>query len=123
MAVTWNIIKVDSSISDGSIRMIHWEATDYETVQDASKQVIHRGRRYGSVDVEADPSAEGFIAWADVTKDIAIGWAKTALGEEEVASIESEIAQDISLSKNPTDHEIDPWNWSDPEIDADDIVS
>jgi hypothetical protein len=122
MAVTWNITKVDSSISDGSIRRIHWEATDYETVQDASKQVIHRGRRYGSVDVEADPSAEGFIAWADVTKDITIGWAKTALGEEEVSSIESVIAQDISLSKNPPEHEVNPWDWVDPEIDVDDIV-
>ena len=121
MAVTWNITKVDSSISDGSIKMIHWEATDYEIVEDASKQVIHRGRRYGGIRVEADPSSEDFIAWADVTKDIAIEWTKTALGEEEVASIESAIAQDISLSKNPTDHEVDPWNWSDPEIDVDDI--
>jgi hypothetical protein len=121
MAVVWNIVKVESNISDGAIKMVHWEASDYETEQVGDKQVIHRGRRYGSVHVDADPSSENYIAWDDVTKDIVIGWVKSTLGEEEVADTESQIAGDITLSKTPVEHNINPWDVV-PEVDTSEEV-
>lgn len=121
MAVVWNIVKVESNISDGAIKMVHWEASDYETEQVGDKQVIHRGRRYGSVHVDADPSSENYIAWDDVTKDIVIGWVKSTLGEEEVADIESNIATDIALSKTPVENNINPWDVV-PEVDTSEEV-
>ena len=121
MAVVWNIVKVESNISDGAIKMVHWEASDYEMEQVDDKQVIHRGRRYGSVHVDADPSSENYIAWDDVTKDIVIGWVKSTLGEEEVADTESQIAGDITLSKTPVEHNINPWDVV-PEVDTSEEV-
>jgi len=122
MAVVWNIVKVESKVSDGAIRVIHWEASDYEMEQVDDKQVIHRGRRYGSVHVEANPSSENYIAWSDVTKEIALGWAKSTLGEEEVAEIESNIATDIAVSKTPVKHNINPWDVV-PEVDTSNVDS
>jgi hypothetical protein len=121
MAVVWNIVKVESNVSDGAIRVVHWEASDYEMEQVDNKQVIHRGRRYGSIHVEADPSSENYIAWSDVTKEIALGWTKFTLGEEEVADIESNIATDIALSKTPVKHNINPWDVV-PEVETSEEV-
>ena len=42
------------------------------------------------------------IAYADVTEADAIGWAKDALGEEQVTAIEENIASQIALMKTPT---------------------
>ena len=75
--------------------------------------VTHRGRRYGSIGLEANVDAEGFIPWADVTEETAMAWTKAALGEEEVASIEGSIADDIAKSKVPVTISTNPWEMGD----------
>ena len=105
MALIWNIVALDSTVDTGAINTSHWEASDYEVVDG----VTHRGRRYGSIGLEANVDAEGFIPWADVTEEIAMAWTKAALGEEEVASIESSIADDIAKSKVPVIISENPW--------------
>jgi len=105
MALIWNIVALDATVATGAINTAHWEASDYEVIDDAT----HRGRRYGTVGLEANVDAEGFIPWADVTEENAMAWAKDALGEEEVASIESSIADDIAESKVPVTTSENPW--------------
>ena len=105
MALIWNIVALDSTVDTGAINTSHWEASDYEVVDG----VTHRGRRYGSIGLEANVDAEGFIPWADVTEETAMAWTKAALGEEEVASIESSIADDIAKSKAPVTTSENPW--------------
>ena len=105
MALIWNIVALDSTVDTGAINTSHWEASDYEVVDG----VTHRGRRYGSIGLEANVDAEGFIPWADVTEETAMAWTKVALGEEEVASIESSIADDIAKSKVPVTTSENPW--------------
>jgi hypothetical protein len=105
MALIWNIVALDSTVDTGAINTSHWEASDYEVVDG----VTHRGRRYGSIGLEANVDAEGFIPWADVTEETAMAWTKAALGEEEVASIESSIADDIAKSKVPVTTSENPW--------------
>ena len=109
MAVTWNIVALDATVATGAINTAHWEVSDYEVIDG----VTHRGRRYGSVGLEADVTAEGFIPWADVTKENATAWTKAALGEEEVASIEAAIAGDIAESKVPVITSTNPWEMGD----------
>lgn len=109
MALIWNIVALDSTVDTGAINTSHWEASDYEVVDGET----HRGRRYGSVGLEADVTAEGFIPWADVTEENAMAWTKAALGEEEVASIESSIADDIAKSKVPVTTSTNPWDMGD----------
>ena len=109
MAIRWNILALDANVETGAINTAHWEASDYEVVDG----VTHRGRRYGTVGLEANVDAEGFIPWADVTEENAMAWAKDALGEEEVASIESSIADDIAKSKVPVTISTNPWEMGD----------
>jgi len=112
MAVLWNIIALDADRATGEITIAHWEASDYEVVDNKT----HRGRRYGSVNLTANVDAEGFIPWADVTKENAMAWTKAALDAvedeseiEKVAAIESQIADDIAKSKVPVITSENPW--------------
>jgi hypothetical protein len=69
---------------------------------------VHSGSSYGSVGLaEADSSS--FTAYADITKDNAVAWAKAALGADEVTRIETSIAAQITESKTPTKTTGVPW--------------
>lgn len=114
MAVIWNVVGLDATVATGAINIAHWEASDYEVVDG----VTHRGRVYGSVNLEANVDAEGFIPWADVTKENAIAWTKAALDAsgdefEGVVSIESHIADEIAKSKVPVTIRTNPWEMGD----------
>jgi len=105
MAILWNIVALDATVATGAINVAHWEASDYEVVDG----VTHRGRRYGAVNLAVNVDAEDFIPWAEVTEENALAWTKSALGEEEMASIESCIANDIAESKVPVVTSKNPW--------------
>ena len=94
MAITWNINSMDRDLKSGDheniITTIHWTASDADSDGNT-------GSSYGSVGVTLVGTPK---AYADVTESDAIGWAKDALGDQ-VAEIESNIANQISLMKNP----------------------
>ena len=96
MAVTWTIPKMDRDITQGDkadvITTIHWIAS--ETDSDGNS-----GSSYGSVSVTL---GKDFIAYADIKESDAIGWAKDALGSDEVTAIEANIASQIAEAKTPT---------------------
>ena len=95
MAIKWTIPSMDRDLKSGDheniITTIHWRASD----EDADGNT---GSSYGSVGVTLVGTPK---AYADVTEADAIGWAKDALGADEVKSIEDSIANQISLMKNP----------------------
>jgi len=97
MAVTWKINNLDRDLTQGDneniITQIHWTASD----SDADGNT---GSSYGTVVVTLGDG--DVIAYADVTEADAIGWAKDALGEEQVTAIEENIASQIALMKTPT---------------------
>jgi len=97
MAVTWTIASMDRDITqDGKanvVTTIHWRAS--ETDSDGNT-----GSSYGSVGVTLGSGA--FVAYADISEDIAIGWAKDALGSDQVTEIETSIASQIAEMKTPT---------------------
>ena len=96
MAVTWTISSMDRDITqDGKadvVTTIHWRASD--TDSDGNT-----GSSYGSVGVTL---GKDFIAYADIKESDAIGWAKDALGTDEVKNIEDSIASQITEMKTPT---------------------
>ena len=112
MAVTWDIVSLDSTKSVGSladvVTSVHWAAYDSETVGSGDSAVVHNGSAYGSVGL-AEADSGSFTAYADITKDNAIAWAKAALGSDEVTAIETNIAAQISESKSPTVNSGVPW--------------
>ena len=113
MAVTWNVVSLDATKTVGSlsdvVTTVHWTASDSETVGSGDSAVVHSGSSYGCVGLaEADSSS--FTAYASITKDNAIAWAKAALGSDEVTRIETSIAAQITESKTPTTSTGVPWS-------------
>ena len=104
MAITWDIASLDATKTVGSlsdvVTVVHWTALDVDGE--------HKGYAYGSVGL-APANSSSFTAYADITKDIAIAWAKAALGSDEVTAIETGIAKQITESKSPTVSSGVPW--------------
>ena len=113
MAVTWNVVALDATKTVGSlsdvVTTVHWTASDSETVGSGDSAVVHNGSSYGSVGL-AEADSGSFTAYADITKDNAIAWAKAVLGADEVTKIETSIAEQISESKTPTISTGVPWS-------------
>ena len=112
MAVTWDIVALNATKTVGSlsdvVTNIHWEASDSETVGSGDSAKVHIGSAYGSIKIaEADSSS--FTAYSDITKDLAISWAKDALGSDKVTEIETNIAAQTTESKTPTVSCGVPW--------------
>ena len=105
MAVTWTISTLEHEISDGAVIVAHWRASDSEVVGD----VTYSGSSYGTCGFAPDSSSPSYVPYADITKEMAIGWTKDSLGEEQVASIEASIAAQIDAEKNPTQEAGVPW--------------
>jgi len=112
MAVTWNVVSMDSTKTDGSlsdvVTTIHWTASDSETVGSGDSAVVHKGYNYGALNIAAADSGS-FTAYADITKDNAISWVKTQLGSDEVTRIETDVAAQITEKKTPTVTAGVPW--------------
>lgn len=68
---------------------------------------------YGSTDVTYDP-AKPFVAYNDLTIDLVINWVKDALGPEEVAKKEGEVAAIIAEKKQPPSQVSLPLPWNTP---------
>lgn len=60
----------------------------------------YNGSVYGSVGVTIDAEAP-FTPYAQLTQDQVIGWVQTALGAEQVAAMEANVAQQIADQINP----------------------
>ena len=106
MAVTWNVVSLDATKTVGSlsdvITTVHWTASDADG--------DHTGYSYGAIGLAAADSSS-FTAYASVTKDNAIAWAKAAIGSDEVTAIETNIAAQITESKTPTKTSGVPSAW------------
>ena len=103
MAVTktWGIVAMDSAPTEGSlndvVKTIHWTATGTETVESNT----YVSSSYGAVGIGA-ADASDFTAFALITKDNAVAWAKAALGTDEVTSIENGLENKITEQKTPS---------------------
>lgn len=96
MAHTWTVLTMDYDVSSGGktnvVTSVHWRCS--KTDGD------HTGESYGSVGIGAP--GETFVEWADITEATAIGWAKTAIGTDEVTAIEAAIDAEIAEKATPT---------------------
>ena len=92
----WTVSAMDYTVSqDGHtnvVNTVHWRVS--KTDGD------HSGSSYGTVGLEA-PSGT-FVEWDDITEATAVGWAKAALGDEQVAATEAAIDAQIAEQANPT---------------------
>ena len=93
---TWTVTALDCYPEvDGEtdvVFTIHWSlnATDG----------TYNGSVYGTVGVTLDPDAP-FTPYADLTQDQVVGWVQDALGDEQVAAYEANVATQIANQINP----------------------
>ena len=111
MAATWSISTLERQLVDGEhtdvVTVIHWNVTDSETVGEGEEAKTYSGRCYGTVGL-AEPG-DSFTSYSDITEAEAIGWCKSALGDDQVAAYEESVANQIALEKNPTTGTGVPW--------------
>jgi hypothetical protein len=96
---SWDIANLERHISDGVVFTVHYTVTRFEDGEQAGA--------YGSIGLEAPES--GFIPYANLTKEIVVGWVKDYFGEEKVAEIEAALASQIQQKLHPTDAAGVPW--------------
>ena len=100
----WNCRTVDARpLEDGEtdvVYNVHWRVTG------TSDEVNPEGNAYsaGSIGTQTVTwNPEGtFIPFEDLTNEIVVEWTQAAMGEEQVASIEASIANQIESLIHPT---------------------
>jgi hypothetical protein len=100
---TWTISTLERTLADGGVTIAHWRATASETVGEDT----FTASSYGTCGFTPDASAEGFIAYADVTEANVLDWC-WADGVDKDA-VEASLAADIALQKAPTQGSGVPW--------------
>jgi len=107
MAITWEVSQLDRQLKYGDkddvVTTVHWQVTDSEV----DGKNTYSGSAYGSVGLAAP--GDSFTPYADITEEQAIGWAKAALGDDQVADAEKSVENQIDQQKNPTTGEGVPW--------------
>lgn len=103
MAHTWTVSAMDYNVSqDGHtnvVTCVHWRCSKVDG--------DNSGSSYGTAGLEAP--GETFVEWADITEATAIGWAKAAIGTDEVTAIEAAIDAQIAELATPTVGAGIPW--------------
>lgn len=104
--ITWSVAMLErSNDNDKVVNIAHYrvDGVDGDYSQGA----------YGTVNFEGDASADGFIAFDNLTEADVVGWVKEALGgDEKVAEIEAAITAKIEEQKSPATIAEVPWESS-----------
>lgn len=102
----WAIANMERELPDGDtppegqVYTLHYTVTHYDQGKSAGA--------YGSVGLGA-PDPDNYTPFDQVTEEQAIGWLKAALGDEQVAAIESSLEKAIQEELNPTHASGVPW--------------
>ena len=99
---TWTIANLERNTADGGVVVAHYrvDAVDGEYTAGA----------YGTQGFTPDASADGFIAFENLTEETVISWVQEAIGgAEKVAEIEAALQAKIDEDKNPTVVAGLPW--------------
>lgn len=93
---TWNVVQMDAyPEADGEtdvVFMVHWQLSGTDGT--------YSGSVYGTQSVSIDPAAP-FTPYADLTEAQVIGWVQGAMGAEQVAAYEANVAQQIADQIDP----------------------
>jgi hypothetical protein len=90
---TWDIVQLDCQ-PDEYVVTAHWALSATEGT--------YTGYIYGAVSFEVDPNKTPYIAFADITLEDTIAWVRAAIGEEQVATYEKTVADQIQAQITPT---------------------
>mgnify|MGYP003633531788 FL=1 len=106
----WNCKTVDARpLEDGETNVVynvHWVVTGTSDTTMPEGDSSEPGTTYSAMVIGAQNitwNPEGtFIPFEDLTNEIVVEWTKSAMGEEQVASIEASIQSQINALITPT---------------------
>lgn len=102
----WTISNLERNTADGGVTVAHWRVTETETVGEGDDAVTYSASSYGTVSFTPDASADGFIAFDDLTEADVLGW---VYEEVDQAETEAALAADIAGQKTPVTTDGVPW--------------
>jgi len=101
-AFTWDIAQLERTVSDGIVYTAHYTI--------AATDGIYSASAYGSIGLE-QPDPDDIIPFADLTKDLVIGWVQEKLGgDEKVEEIEAALQLQLDEQAAPTKAQGVPWS-------------
>ena len=101
--ITWGINTLERYTSTGIVYLVHYRI-------DATDGTYQEGA-YGSVGLEAPPE-EGYtvIPYDSLNKETCLAWTFSALGDEQVKSIEKTLEDRLTEKRSPTKALGTPWS-------------
>jgi hypothetical protein len=97
---TWNIANMERHLPDGVVYTVHWTASLEEDNESAGC--------YGSIGL-GDPDSKSFVPFEKLTEEKVVEWTLSALGVDQVASIEESLHNQIQERLNPVNASGTPW--------------
>ena len=94
----WSIANTERNTADGGVTVAHWRVSAEDGDYTASA--------YGTVGFTPDASADGFIAFENLTEADVLGW---VYAEVDQAETEAALAADIAGQKTPVTTDGVPW--------------
>jgi len=107
MTTVWQISQMERTLADGGVVVCHWRANASETVGEGDDAVTYSASNYGTAGFTPDPSSSDWVAYDDITEDLALSWCFGSGVDKD--AIEASLAAKIELDKNPTQATGVPW--------------
>ena len=108
MAATWTIESLERTFElneeSNVVTKIHWNCNDSTTVGEDT----YSGRVSGTQPLDTS-DLEDFVAYGDVTEEVALGWLMAAESEGFKDVVEAKIAAQIEEQSTPTSGSGIPW--------------
>lgn len=100
MAITynWTIANLEHNVADGGVIVAHWRVSAEDGEYTASA--------YGTAGFTPDPTAAGFVPYADLTEADVLGWVWGSVDKDEM---EANLAKQIEGQKAPATQSGLPW--------------
>jgi hypothetical protein len=99
---TWTIATLERDLQpadmDGAVVVAHWRVSEVDGDYSASS--------YGTVGFTPDPTAPGYVPYADLTEEVVLGWVWESVDQ---AATEAALAAKIEAEKNPVTADGVPW--------------
>ena len=95
---TWTIANLERNVADGGVTVAHWRVTEVDGDYSASA--------YGTCGFTPDASADDFVAYADLTEEVVMGWVHA---EVDQSATEASLTANIEGQKNPVSADGMPW--------------
>jgi len=123
MAATWTIESLERTFElneeSNVVTQIHWNCNDSVTIQVDGEDRIIPGRVSGSQPLDTS-DLEDFVAYGDITEEVALGWLMDSEEEGFQDVVEAKITAQIERQINPTSGSGIPWATVEEVVEDDD---